>query len=177
MVKFPKLKIEIAISIKLSALLTILNTAAVSSNYWLKHVEKKTNVKLLTGLWNTCHVINGRCSPRTGIMHDTATLWSIIVHILFVIGTCLNVGAFLFLILIFLFKQFTNFQLKSLMTLLEIVNCLLLFSFLILISAFCVFISTSCTYSLWLQVFSLSSSIISINFLTRIFAKLYFSFV
>ncbi len=176
MVKFPKLKIEIAISIKLSALLTILNTAAVSSNYWLKHVEKNTNVKLLSGLWKTCNG-NGRCSLRSGIMHDTATLWSIIVHILFVIGTCLNLGAFLLLILIFLFKQFTNFHMKSLMALLEIVNCLLIFSFLILFSAFCVFISTSCTYCLWLQVFSFSSSIISINLLTRVFSKLYFSFV
>lgn len=176
MVKFPKLKIEIAISIKLSALLTLLNTAAVSSNYWLKHVEKNTNVKLLTGLWYTCHASNGRCSSRSGIMHDSATLWSIIVHILFVIGTCFNIGSLLLLILIFLFKQFTNFQIKSLMILLEIVNCLLLFSFLILFLAFCIFISTSCTYSLWLQAFSLCFSIVSINLLTRLFSKFYFSF-
>ena len=176
MVKFPKLKIEIAISIKLSALLTLINTAAVSSSYWLKHVDSKTNVKLLMGLWRTCHASTGKCYSRSGITHDSATIWSLIVHILFVIGTCLNVGALAVFIIIFIFKQIKNFQMKTLMILIEVANAMMLASFLILIVAFGVFISTSCTYSLWLQVYSLCACIFASNFLTRIFAKLYYSF-
>jgi hypothetical protein len=177
MVKFPKLKIEIAISIKLSVLLTIFNTASMSSNYWLKHVDKKTNTKLLMGLWNTCNSVTGKCVARSGITHDTATLWSLFIHIFFVIGTIFNFLSLLLLILIFVFKQFKTFQIKLLMKLLEIVNALLISAFAILIISFCVFISTSCTYSLWLQGFSLCSCVVSINLLTRIFAKLYYSFV
>lgn len=177
MLKFGKLKIEIAVSIKLSILITITNTISMTSNYWFKHTDKNTNTKLLTGLWYTCNSTTGKCSQNAGIVHNTITLWSIFVHSLIILGTVLNIGSMIMLILIFTLKFFKNIRVKLLLILLEIVNGLLLFAFISLIIGFCILLSSNCTYSIWLQAVAISCAIISSNLLTRVFAKLYYNTV
>lgn len=171
MKKFGKLNIEITISLKLSFLLSAVNTIAVSSNYWIKYtIDDKLHY---SGLWQTCD-LNGKCFMRHGIIEDSRSLWSISVHILITLGTLLNSLALGCLIGSAVLKNFKKKIPIKVVNLMDMANILLLVSFVLLLCGFCIFISTKCNYSLWLQIVSILFSLVSTNFLTRYFTKLYY---
>jgi hypothetical protein len=171
MKKFAKLNIEITISLKLSFLLSTINTIAISSNYWIKYsIDSKLHY---SGLWQTCD-LNGKCFMRHGIIEDSRSLWSISVHSLITLGALFNCLALVCLIGSAILKNIKKKVALKVVNLMDTANILLLISFALMLCGFCIFISTKCNYSLWLQTISIIFSLVSTNVLTRFFTNLYY---
>lgn len=168
MTKFGKFKLRLVATINLSVLLSLLNIASATSNYWLKHVDN--GVTHYTGLFRSCH--STECFWRNGIIGNTCTTWSVIVRVLITLGTLTNISAVIVLIVAFVYKL--NKKSKVTIRLMEYANLILVSSFLFLFVGFVIFVSNKCNFSIWLQSMSMIILIITSNMLTRTFSSIYF---
>ncbi|RNA16862.1 hypothetical protein BpHYR1_028211 [Brachionus plicatilis] len=168
MTKFGKFKLRLVATINLSVLLSLLNIASATSNYWLMHVDN--GVTHYTGLFRSCH--STQCFWRNGIVGNNCSTWSVLVRVLITLGTITNISAVVVLIVAFVYK--INKRSKVTIKLMEYANLILVSSFLFLFIGFVVFISNKCNFSIWLQSMSMIILIITSNMLTRTFSSIYF---
>lgn len=168
MTKFGKFKLRLVATINLSVLLSLLNIASATSNYWLKHVDN--GVTHYTGLFRSCH--STECFWRNGIIGHNCSTWSVLVRVLISLGTISNIAAVIVLIVAFIYKL--NKKSKVTIKLMEYANFILVSSFLSLFIGFVIFISNKCNFSIWLQCLSMIILIITSNMLTRTFSSIYF---
>lgn len=176
MTKFGKFKLRLIATINMGVLLSIFNIASTASNYWVKlpgmnNGHHSSGYKSTAGLWKTCGP-SGDCEWRNGIVDHVHSFWSYFVRSVISLGTVINVFAVLLLLTAFLYKL--NKKSKRAIQIMEWVNCMLMFSLIILLVGFCVFVSSSCNFSLWLHVGAMCLMAITSNMLTRTFAALYF---
>ena len=171
MAKFGTFKLKLIATINLAALMSILNLASSTTNYWIKCHDHESQSHHYAGLWRSCPN-RGPCVWKNGIVEYAHSLWSFFVRFFITMGTMFNVLVVLFFFMAFVYKL--NKKSKVVIRLLESGNLLMVISFGVIFFGFLLFISNSCNVSIWFLGLFLIINFVSSNMLTRIFCAMYF---